>query len=135
MLDIPELDGAASIVIGCILAVAAIFLAYETKGLLIGEGADPALAEELQGLVRDHPAVFRINELLTLHQGPSDLLVTISVDFRPDLTADDVEAAVTELDDQIKQAAPAAKRVFIEAQSWRAHRDSVKRADEEQMEG
>jgi len=129
LLDIPELDGAASIVIGCILAAAAVFLAYETKGLLIGEGADPALAAELQGIVRDHPAVFRINELLTLHQGPSDLLVTISVDFHPHLSADDVEAAVTELDDQIKAAAPAAKRVFIEAQSWRAHRDSVRKAD------
>ncbi|GAB4391056.1 MAG: cation diffusion facilitator family transporter [Kiloniellaceae bacterium] len=125
LLDIPELDGAASIVIGCILAVAAIFLAYETKGLLIGEGADPALTSELRAMVREHPAVFRINELLTLHHGPNDLLVTISVDFRPDLTADEVEAAVTELDSQIKEAAPAAKRVFVEAQSWRAHRDSV----------
>ncbi len=134
VLDIPELDGAASIVIGCILAMAAVFLAYETKGLLIGEGADPALAEELQGILRDHPAVYRINELLTLHQGPSDLLVTISVDFRHDLTADDVEAAVTELDEQIRATAPAAKRVFIEAQSWRAHRDSVLASRQKQEE-
>ena len=87
---------------------------------MIGEGADPALATQLRGIVRDHPAVFRINALLTLHQGPSDLLVTISVDFRPYLSADDVEAAVTELDDQTKEASPAAKRVFIEALSWRA---------------
>ena len=129
LLDMPELDGLASIVIGCILAAAAVFLAYETKGLLIGEGADPALADLLQDIVRNHPAVFRINEVLTLHQGPNDLLVTISVDFRTDLSADDVEAAVTELDDQIKEAAPAAKRVFIEAQSWRAHRDSVRKAE------
>jgi len=140
LLDIPELDGAASIVIGCILAVAAIFLAYETKGLLIGEGADPALTEELRDIVRDHPAVFRINELLTLHNGPNDLLVTISVDFRPDLSADEVEAAVTDLDTKIKEAAPAAKRVFVEAQSWRAHRDSVraeqqKAAESEGSEG
>jgi cation diffusion facilitator family transporter len=134
LLDIPELDGAASIAIGCILAAAAIFLAYETKGLLIGEGADPALAELLQGIVREHPAVFRINELLTLHQGPTDLLVTISVDFHPHLSADDVEAAVTELDDQIKAAAPAAKRVFIEAQSWRAHRDSIRKVESEALQ-
>ncbi len=126
LLGIPELDGAASIVIGCILAAAAVLLAYETKGLLIGEGADPALAARLRSIVQDHPAVLRINELLTLHQGPSDLLVTVSVDFHPHLTADDVEAAVTELDEQIKAADPVAKRVFIEAQSWRAHRAIVK---------
>jgi len=134
LLDIPELDGAASIVIGCILAAAAVFLAYETKGLLIGEGADPALSSLLRSIVRDHPAVFRINELLTLHQGPTDLLVTISVDFHPHLSADDVEAAVTELDEQIKAANPVVKRVFIEAQSWRAHRATVK-AEQAETQG
>ncbi|MEQ8356784.1 MAG: cation diffusion facilitator family transporter [Kiloniellaceae bacterium] len=121
LLGIPELDGVASIVIGCILAAAAVFLAYETKGLLIGEGADPALAAQLQSIVEDHPAVLRINELLTLHQGPSDLLVTISVDFDPKVTSDEIEAAVSELEQRMKQADPVVRRVFIEAQSWRAH--------------
>lgn len=134
LLDIPELDGLASMVIGCILAAAAVFLAYETKGLLIGEGADPALTSLLRSIVRDHPAVFRTNELLTLHQGPTDLLVTISVDFHPHLSADDVEAAVTELDEQIKAADPVVKRVFIEAQSWRAHR-ATEKAEQAETQG
>ena len=104
LLDIPELDGLASLIIGVILALAAVLLAYETKGLLIGEAADPALVQQLRGIVQSHKAVFRINELLTLHQGPQDLLVTVSVDFHPNLTADQV------------------------AQAWRAHKAGARGA-------
>ncbi len=121
LLGIPEFDGIASMVIGVILALAAVLLAYETKGLLIGEAADPELVSELRSLVKNHKAVFRINELLTLHQGPQDLLVTVSVDFHPNLTADEVEAAISELEQRMKQTDSAVRRVFIEAQSWRAH--------------
>jgi len=121
LFDLPVLDGVASIIIGGILAVAAVLLAYETKGLLIGEGADPWLADRLKSIVQSHKAVFRINELLTLHQGPQDLLVTVSVDFHPHLSSDDVEAAISELERRLKQADSAVRRVFIEAQSWRAH--------------
>ncbi|MEO3429793.1 cation diffusion facilitator family transporter [Pelagibius sp. CAU 1746] len=129
ILGIPELDGAASMVIGVILAMAAVLLAYETKGLLIGEGAQPALVRQLRGIVQDHDAVFHINELLTLHQGPQDLLVTVSVDFHPHLSADEVEAAIADLELSMKRADGVVRRVFVEAQSWRAHRAAVRHAD------
>ena len=128
LLDMPALDGAASVAIGGILAATAVLLAYETKGLLIGEAADPVLTERLKGIARSHKAVFRINELLTLHQGPEDLLVTVSVDFHPHLSADDVEAAISELEKRMKQADSAVRRVFVEAQSWRAHQAAARNA-------
>jgi cation diffusion facilitator family transporter len=121
LFDLPMLDGVASVVIGGILALAAIVLAYETKGLLIGEGVSPLLAREFRAIVQNHKAVFRTNELLTLYQGPQDLLVTVSVDFHPHLSSNDVEAAISEIEGRLKQADSAVKRVFIEAQSWRAH--------------
>ncbi|MGD1878281.1 MAG: cation diffusion facilitator family transporter [Kiloniellaceae bacterium] len=127
LLGMPALDGVASMIIGGILALAAILLAYETKGLLIGEGADPLLADRLKGIVQSHRAVFRINELLTLHQGPLDLLVTVSIDFHPQLDANDVEEAISELERRMKQADPVVRRVFIEAQSWRSHNADARR--------
>jgi cation diffusion facilitator family transporter len=121
LLDLPMLDGVASMVIGGILALAAVVLAYETKGLLIGEGVSPALDREFRAIVQHHKAVFRTNELLTLYHGPQDLLVTVSVDFHPHLSASEVQAAISEIEGRLKQADSAVKRVFIEAQSWRAH--------------
>ena len=38
-------DGAASVIIGIILAGTAVWLAYETKSLLIGESANPHVIE------------------------------------------------------------------------------------------
>ncbi len=121
-LDMPILDGVASILIGAILALTAVLLAYESKGLLIGEGASPEVVSGVRQIVRGKQGVERINELLTMHLGPEDVLLTLSLDFKDDLSAGQVEEAITELEDRIKQAFPQITLVFIEAQSWKAHR-------------
>jgi divalent metal cation (Fe/Co/Zn/Cd) transporter len=122
---IPEYDGIASIGIGVILAVTAALLAYETKGLLIGEGAAPETVAGIRRLLAGHAGIIRTNEVLTLHFGPKDVLVTLSVDFSDALSSADVEAAISELETAIKAAYPEVNRVFIEAQSWTGHRASL----------
>lgn len=121
-LALPALDGVASIVIGLILGATAALLAYECKGLLIGEGARPALVDGVHRIIRAERGVIRTNEVLTMHMGPSDVLVTLSVDFDPRLTSDHVEAAVSSIERRLKAGFPEITRVFIEAQSWAAHR-------------
>ena len=121
VLEQPVWDGIASVVIGGILALAAIILAYETKGLLIGEGADPAVVAGVRTIVAEDQRITRVNEVLTTHLGPDDVLLNISLDFQDRLSAGEVERAISELEQRIKQAYPAAKRIFIEAQAWRAH--------------
>lgn len=109
-------DGAASIVIGTILAFAALVLAIETKSLLTGESAGSATVREIRRLLLSEPVVYGINELRTVHFGPHDVLAAISLDFRDDCSIDDVEAAVSRLEHRIKTAFPKVTRVFIEAQ-------------------
>jgi cation diffusion facilitator family transporter len=121
-LAVPALDGAASIVIGLILGVTAALLAYECKGLLIGEGARPALVEGVHRIVRAERGIIRTNEVLTMHMGPSDVLVNLSLDFDPRLSSDQVEAAVSTIERKLKAGFPEITRVFIEAQGWAAHR-------------
>ncbi|MHA1537166.1 MAG: cation diffusion facilitator family transporter [Alphaproteobacteria bacterium] len=111
------LDGAASIVIGLILASVAALLAYETKGLLIGEAADPAVVRALRKIVGDTEGVRTINELRTVHFGPRDILLAVSVDFADTMSSRQVEKSVTAIEAAIKQAYPSITRVFIEAQS------------------
>jgi cation diffusion facilitator family transporter len=109
-------DGAATLVIGLILAVAAVLLAYETKGLLIGEAAEDDLVEDLLGLAGQAPFVDGVNEVRTMHFGPMDVLVNISVDVRDTLTGAAIEAGVSALEARIKALHPKVSRVFIEVQ-------------------
>jgi len=120
--DAPVLDGVASLLIGFLLAGAAIILAIETKGLLIGEAAEPAVQEGIKAIIREDNGVKAINEILTMHMGPEDIFCALSVDFKDDETSVDVEEAISELEAKIKAKFPQIKRVFIEAQSVFGHK-------------
>ena len=115
----PYLDGAASVVIGLILGGTAVWLAYETKSLLIGESARDVVVEGIRQLVGDHPQVNHVNEVLTMHMGPEFVLVTVSVDFRDTASATEIEEAVARMDTVIKERFPRVKRVFIEGEARR----------------
>lgn len=115
----PYLDGAASVVIGLILGGTAVWLAYETKGLLIGESARSVVVEGIRELVGGHPQVMHVNEVLTMHMGPEFVLANVSVDFRDSATAVDIEEAVARMDRMIKERFPRVKRVFIEGEARR----------------
>jgi len=116
-LNNPYLDGVASIVIGAILAVVAGFLAYESKGLLIGEGVDPNVLDSIRALTRADPAVAGIKKSLTMHFGPSEVLLTLDVRFKKHLKAEEIAAAVTRLEKNIRAQHPEIKHIFIEAKS------------------
>jgi cation diffusion facilitator family transporter len=110
-------DGLASLIIGVILGGTAIWLAYETKGLLIGESASQRVVEGIRKLVTELPQVSYVNELLTMHMGPDFILVNIAVDFTDDASAQEIERTIAALDRRIKDAYPNVKRVFVEAEA------------------
>lgn len=116
MLEIPELDGVASLLIGVILAATAFLLAYETKGLLIGEAASEDMLKIIEDIARNHEAITGVNEILTMHMGPHDVLLNLSLDFRDDISASDVENAVSGMEGTLKSRLPEITRIFIEAQ-------------------
>ncbi len=130
-LNLPWLDGAASIVIGIILAGTAMLLAYETMGLLIGEAADPQVVETIETLVADIPTVTHLNEIRTLHRGPDDILLALSLDFDDEMKVGEVEDAIYALELSIKERFPVVKRLFIEVQNAEHHALEVKKAREE----
>ena len=125
LLGLPFLDGAASVVIGLILAATAAVLAYECKGLLIGEAAGPEVVASIHDMAGATPGIGRVNELRTMHLGPQDILLNISLDFTDELSSAQVEETISTLEERIKSAHPDVKRIFIEAQNWRRHLQSV----------
>ena len=114
---IPYFDGAASILIGLILAATAIWLAYETQGLLIGESANEGVVDGIRNLAIEETDVDSINEVLTMHMGPEFILLNLSVKFREAATAPEIEAAVRRMESRIKTEYPEVKRIFIEAEA------------------
>lgn len=119
--DLPVLDAAASIVIGLILASTAFFLAVESHSLLTGEAADPETRAGIDRIASIEPGVERINQTLTMHFGPNEVLVALSLDFDDELSAQEVEIAVTHIEAAVKAKYPHVRRIFIEAQSFAAH--------------
>lgn len=115
------MDGAASVIIGLILGGTAIWLAYETKGLLIGEAATKPVVAGIRKIATETPQINKVNELLTMHMGPDFVLVNLSVKFTPQNSVAELEKVIADLDGRIKQAYPQVKRMFVEAESLKAH--------------
>lgn len=118
---LPVLDGVASVVIGIILSLTAGFLAYESQSLLTGESADIVTRTGIYQIASGTLGVERLNQCLTMHFGPHEVLAALSIDFRNDLSAEEVENTVSRMEKTIKREYPHVTRVFIEAQSFEAH--------------
>ncbi len=113
----PYFDGAASVLIGMILGATAIWLAFETKSLLIGESANLEVVHGIREIAKSFAEIDHVNEVLTLHMGPDYILVNLSVDFADHTSAEDIEDSVYMLTVEIKRAFPLVKRVFVEPEA------------------
>jgi cation diffusion facilitator family transporter len=112
---IPELDGAASVVIGLLLAGVAILLIRESRGLLIGEGIRPETADAIRSIALSEPRVRDVGRVLSMYVGPNDVLVTMDLDFDSGTAAADAAAAIAAIERQVRSRFPVIRRLFIEA--------------------
>ena len=113
----PVFDGAASIIIGIILALVALVLFYETKSLLIGEGVSEADLRKIKAAIATVPEVKELMNVLTMHLGPEDILVNLDINFANGLSTDQVEEAIDKVEHAIRKELPAVKKIFVEAES------------------
>lgn len=112
----PHWDGIASITIGIVLSTVSIFLAMETKGLLLGESMDPEFIRSIRQIAREQDHILEVNRPLTMHLGPDNVLLNMEVIFQKDLNTDQLTAAVDGLEEKIQNRHPRIKRLFIEAE-------------------
>jgi cation diffusion facilitator family transporter len=113
----PRFDGMASVVIGVVLGLTAFLLAYESKALLIGEAADPALVEGLRALVAERTGVTGVGDVLTVHSSPDMVTAMISVDFDDAISARDVERIVDDVERDACAQFPLVRRLYIRPRS------------------
>jgi cation diffusion facilitator family transporter len=114
----PHFDGIASVVIGLILGLVAIFLAREAKGLLIGEAASPEIIAALR-TAATREGVTGIGEIVTIHNAPNQIVVAMNVDFDNRLGAGDVERIIDAIERDVQCAHPDVTRIYV-----RPHEDA-----------
>ena len=108
-------DGVASITIGVVLAIVAFVLARTSRGLLLGEAANPKSLQAIKAAIESHPNVVKLIELLTMHLAPKQILINAHVNLRDDLVTDDIERTNEEIEALIKQAEPKVEMIFLES--------------------
>ncbi|KQY29613.1 cation transporter [Caulobacter sp. Root1455] len=117
---IPWADGAASVAIGVLLVLVAIFLANETRSLLTGESASPRIVEEVRQMLAADPRVDTVAEVLSMHLGPQEILLGVTLDFHDDLTAGEIEDAADDFAVRIRTIDERITRVFVRSGRARA---------------
>jgi cation diffusion facilitator family transporter len=108
-------DAAASIAIGVLLVWIAFTLGRDTKALLIGEAADPALRMEIVAEVAAYPEIDALLELLTMQLGPDELLVALRVDLTDAISGDAVEDLSSRIEVGLRARHPSVRHVFVDA--------------------
>jgi cation diffusion facilitator family transporter len=118
--DDARIDGLASIVIGGLLAIVAILLAREAKGLLIGESANAELVAQIHETLAAHPQISSVNHVRTIHSAPDSIFVAVSADFNDALTMGEGELVIEEMERELKAAHPQLSSIYIRPEK-RAH--------------
>lgn len=114
----PRFDGIASVLIGVLLGIVAIFLAREAKGLLIGEAADPGLIAGIRRATT-REGITGVGEIMTIHNAPDQIVAAVNVDFDNRLSAGDVERIIDAIERDLQAEFPSIYRVYI-----RPHEDA-----------
>lgn len=111
--DMPELDGLASIGIGILLSATAMFLARESKGLLIGEQAREPTRRSIIDIARRQSGVNKVGRLITVHLAPHQIVALLDIDFADNLAATDVEQVATNIEREVRKKHADVSAIFI----------------------
>ena len=107
-------DGVGSIAIGLVLVGVAIFLAIEVKSLLVGEAADPEIEAAARKIAGEDPNLERVLHLVTIQQGPGEVLVAMKVSFSSRLGIDDVSRSINEFEARLRAVRPEVRWIYVE---------------------
>jgi cation diffusion facilitator family transporter len=110
----PYMDGAASIVIGAILLIVASFLARESKGLLLGESASPAVINRIEKILSSNINIKDWALPQTMHFGPDSILLIVEVDLVNDIELIQGEKTIGSLRLELKNKIPEISEVYIQ---------------------
>jgi cation diffusion facilitator family transporter len=107
-------DAIGSLAIGVVLVGVAVFLALEVQSLLIGESADQAVESAVREVAAAHPKFDRVLHLITVQQGPGEVIVAMKASFVGGSGVADVSVAINEFEATLRKRCPEVRWCFIE---------------------
>ncbi len=113
-------DGIGSAAIGLVLVGVAVFLSIEVSSLLLGEAADPEIADVAREVAKEHPQIESVLNVLTMQQGPGEVLVHVKMSFAQDLRVEDACCVINDFEARLRKARPEIRWVFVEPDIPRA---------------
>ena len=110
----PRWDAAGSVAIGVVLIVVAVFLAVEVKSLLVGERADPQMEAAVREVVASEPAMQAVWRIITVQQGPGEVVLAMKVQFEDALPAREITDVIDRFEGKLRARRPDARWIFVE---------------------
>lgn len=102
-LNIPALDGVASLCVGLLLVGVSVILARESRSLLLGEGISPESKQKITLLTEKDPTVLKVLQIISTYQSPEEVILMIIVAFKEDLDTADINEAIDRIRKDIKK--------------------------------
>ncbi len=108
-------DGLGSLLVGIVLVAVAIFLAVEVKSLLLGEAADVEIEEAVRASAQKHgDRIAQVLRVLTVQQGPGEVMVAVKLKMRDHLTGVAVGEAINAFERDLQERRPEVRWSFVE---------------------
>jgi len=113
-LQIPELDGLASVIVGLLLVFVSFILARESRSLLMGEGIAPETRDKIAQLAEKDVAVLKTKNILSTYQSPEEVILMLILDFEDHLDTEEITVAIHRIRESIKKEFPLVRFVIIQ---------------------
>lgn len=112
-LHLPILDGIATLCVGVLLIVTSLLLARESKSLLMGEGISPRTRRLLITQAEQDTAIQQVRKVFSMYLGPEEVMLILTVNFKPDLTTQQLTAVIEKLIQDIRQRFPVIQHIVV----------------------
>jgi len=113
-------DVIGTALIGLLLVAVAITLAIETKSLLLGEAAGPAVVRRIEQALAGTDGVERVIHMKTMHLGPEEILVAAKIAVSPTDRATEIAEVIDRAEVAIREVEPMVTSLYLEPDIYRA---------------
>ncbi|MXR50485.1 cation diffusion facilitator family transporter [Halovenus sp. WSH3] len=110
----PTYDSLGAVVIGVLLMLFALLLAFENKRLILGESLATDVERDLQAAITDHDGVAHVDDFRTMFIGTGQVLVTADVSFDSGLETGEIDEDIQQLESKLEGIDDRVKLVYIE---------------------